>query len=101
MSFEERIEMKLSLGTKSLFIFLLSVLLLVLLTVFESSLTGLSVTAERTISFLLLVLPAIIGIGFGMMSIVRKESRRWIGILGILLNTLFAVFHLFLLSFAG
>ena len=101
MSFEERIEMKLSLGTKSLFIFLLSVLLLVLLTVFESSLTGLSVTAERTISFLLLVLPAIIGIGFGIMSIVRKESRRWIAIVGILLNTLFAVFHLFLLSFAG
>ena len=93
--------MKLSLGTKSLFIFLLSVLLLVLLTVFESSLTGLSVTAERTISFLLLVLPAIIGIGFGIMSIVRKESRRWIAIVGILLNTLFAVFHLFLLSFAG
>jgi len=93
--------MKFSLGVKSLALFLLSALFLVLLTLFESSLTGLSLAAERTISFLLLVLPAMIGIVFGIMSIVRKESRRWIAIVGILLNTLFAVFHLFLLSFAG
>ena len=93
--------MKLSLGAISLSLFLMSVLLLMLLTLFESSLTGLSHTAERTISFLLLVLPAIIGIGFGMMSIVRKESRRWIAIVGVLLNALFALFHLFLLWFAG
>ncbi len=53
------------------------------------------------ISLLLLVLPAVIGVVFGILSIVRKESSRWIGILGILLNTLFAGFHLFLLSFAG
>lgn len=93
--------MKLSLGVKSLALLLLSTLFLVLLTLFESSLTGLSLTAERTISLLLLVLPAMMGIVFGILSIVRKESRRWVGILGILLNTLFAVFHLLLLSFAG
>jgi hypothetical protein len=93
--------MKFSLGLKSLSLFLVSVLFLVLLTLFESSLAGLSLTAERTISLLLLVLPAAIGIVFGVLSLVRKESRRWIGILGISLNTLFAVFHLFLLSFAG
>jgi hypothetical protein len=93
--------MKLSLGIKSLSLFLVSALFLILLTLFESSLTGLSLTAERTISLLLLVLPAMIGIVFGIMSIVREESGRWIGILGILLNALFALFHLFLLSFAG
>ncbi len=93
--------MKLSLGVKSLALLLLSTLFLVLLTLFESSLTGLSLTAERTISLLLLVFPALLGIVFGIMSIVRKESRRWLGILGILLNGLFAAFHLFLLSFAG
>ena len=48
--------MKLSLGVKSLALFLVSVLFLLLLTLFESSLTGLSLTAERTISLLLLVL---------------------------------------------
>ena len=93
--------MKLSLGIKSLSLFLVSVLFLILLTLFESSLTGLSLTAERIISLLLLVLPAMIGVVFGIVSIVRKESKRWIGILGIFLNALFALFHLFLLSFAG
>jgi hypothetical protein len=93
--------MKFSLGVKSLSLFLASVLFLVFLTLFETSLSSLSLTAERTISLLLLVLPAVIGIVFGILSLVRKESRRWIGILGILLNALFAVFHLFLLSFAG
>jgi hypothetical protein len=93
--------MKLSLGTKSLVFFLLSVLFLVLLTVFESSLAGLSLTTERILSLLLLVVPAMIGIVFGVLSILRKESRPWLGVLGILLNALFALFHLFVLSFAG
>ena len=93
--------MKSSFGTKSIIFFLVSVLFLILLTLFESSLVGLSLMAERTISLLLLVLPAMTGIVFGILSLIRKESRLWIGILGILLNTLFAVFHLFLLSFAG
>ena len=93
--------MKSSFGTKSIIFFLVSVLFLILLTLFESSLVGLSLMAERTISLLLLVLPAMTGIVFGILSLTRKEPRRWIGILGILLNTLFALFHLFLLSFAG
>lgn len=90
-----------SLGAKSIFLFILSVLLLILVTLFESSLAELSLSAEKMLSLLLLVLPAVIGAVFGVLSIVRKESSRWIGILGILLNTLFAGFHLFLLSFAG
>jgi hypothetical protein len=93
--------MKSSLGVKSIILFLGSVLLLLLLTLFESSLVGLSLTAERIVSFILLVVPALIGTVFGGLSIVRKESRPWIGILGILLNALFAWFHLFVLSFAG
>lgn len=93
--------MNLSFGMRSLIVFVLSVLFLVLLTLFESSLAGVSITAERVISFLLLVLPGIIGIVFGVMGIVRKESRVWIAYLGILLNALFAIFHLFVLLFAG
>lgn len=93
--------MKLSLGAKSIALFVLSVLFLLLLTVFESSLAGLSLTAERAISVLLLVLPAVIGVVFGILSIMRKEPRPWVAILGILLNTLFALFFVFLLSFAG
>ena len=93
--------MKLSLGAKSIALFVLSVLLLVLLTVFESLLSGWSLTAEKVISALLLVLPAVIGVVFGILSIIRKKPRPWVAILGILLNALFALFFIFLLSFAG
>jgi len=90
-----------SFGVKSLILFALSVVFLVLLTLFESSLIGLSVTTERVISFLLLVLPGIVGIVFGVLGIARKESKTWVAYLGILLNASFALFHLLVLSFAG
>lgn len=93
--------MKLRLGAASLVLFLLSVLFLILMTLLESGLAGLSLTGERILSLLLLVLPAIVGTLFGVLSILRKESRPWLGILGTLLNALFALFHLLLLSFAG
>lgn len=93
--------MKLSLGAKSIALFVLSVLFLVLLTVFEASLSGLSLTLERVISALLLILPGIIGAVFGILGILRKEPKLWMAILGVLLNTLFALFFIFLLSFAG
>ena len=93
--------MNLSLGAKAIALFGLSVLFLVLLTLFESLLSGTSLTAEKAISALLLVLPGVIGVAFGILSIIRKESRLWMAILGILLNALFALFHIFVISFAG
>jgi len=93
--------MKLSLAAKSIAFFGLSILFLVLLTLFESSLSGISLKAEKVISALLLVLPGVIGVAFGVLSILRKESKPWMAILGVLLNALFAVFFIFLLSFAG
>ena len=35
------------------------------------------------------------------LSLARREAKRWMAILGIVLNGLFACFHAFLLSFAG
>ena len=93
--------MNLSLGAKAIALFGLSVLFLVLLTLFEPSLSGMSLTAEKAISALLLILPGVIGVAFGILSISRKESRLWMAILGILLNVLFALFHIFVISFAG
>ena len=93
--------MKLSFGAKSLALFALSLLFLVLLTLFESSLQNLSITAERILSLLLLVVPALIGVVFGFLGIRRREDRRWMSILGIVLNALFALFHIFVISFAG
>jgi hypothetical protein len=93
--------MKLDLGAKSIALFLLSVGFLILLTLFESSLAGLSLAAERLLSVLLLVLPAGIGAAFGILSMIRKEPKPWVAMLGTLLNALFALFHIFVISFAG
>jgi hypothetical protein len=88
-------------ATKSLLLFMVSVVFYVLLTVFESAFMGLPVTAERIITGLLLVLPGIIGVIFGVLSLVRREDNRWRGLTGIVLNAVFALFHMFLLGFAG
>lgn len=96
-----RAYLKMTFGAKSLVLFVLSVLILVLLTLFESSLSGMLPTTERVISALLLILPGIVGIIFGVMSILRKEPRVWVAILGVILNALFALFHFAVLSFAG
>lgn len=90
-----------SLAGKSLLLFGLSIVFLVLLTLFESSLLGLSDTAERFLSALLLIVPGIIGIVLGALSLQRKERKTGMAVAGILLNALFALFHLFVLSFAG
>jgi len=96
-----RIFMKLSLGMKSILLFVLAIVFLILLTLFETSLAGLAMTTERIISLLLLVLPGVIGVVYGVLSIVRKEPKTWIAYLGILLNALFVLFQLFVISFAG
>ena len=93
--------MKMSLGTKSLALFALSIVFLVLLTLFESLLSGMSLAAERVISVLLLVLPGLIGIVLGVLGVLRRESRIWPAIIGIILNALFVLFQTAILFFAG
>ena len=67
--------MNLSLGVKSILLFVLSIVFLVLLTLFETALVGLTITTERMLSLLLLVLPGVAGVVYGFLGIVRKESR--------------------------
>ena len=93
--------MKISSTSKSLSLFVISIVFLVLLTLFEDALSGLPVTAERMISGLLLVLPGLLGVIFGVLGLIRREGRPWLAVLGILLNLLFALFHMSVLSFAG
>jgi hypothetical protein len=76
-------------------------LTLVILTAFESAFMGMSIELERIITFVLLVLPAAAGSVLGMLSLVRKEGRSGLAIAGLVLNTLFALFFLVLLSVAG
>jgi hypothetical protein len=85
----------------SLTLFLLSVVFLGAVTLFESALVGISTGAERLLTFLLLVLPAGTGSVLGVMSLVRREGRAWLGVTLVVLNTLFALFHLLIVLFAG
>jgi len=93
--------MNMSLGAKSLALFAVSVLFLLFITLFESSLSGMSLIAEKVFSALLLVLPGAVGIVLGVLGLLRRESGRWMAVLGILLNALFALFQIFVISFAG
>jgi hypothetical protein len=90
-----------NLGAKSLALFGLSLLFLILLTLFESLILNLSITGERILSFLVLVLPAVIGVVLGVRGLRAREGKLWMSVLGIVLNALFALFHVFVLSFAG
>jgi len=90
-----------SLAGASMLLFGLSLILLMGLTLSEAALVGMSQAAERIVSFLLLVLPAAVGIVLGVSSLMRREGLAWLAILGIVLNTLFALFHLMILFFAG
>jgi hypothetical protein len=85
----------------SLYLFGLSIILLIAMTAFESALVGTSQGTQRIITFLTLVLPAMAGLVFGIISVSRKEGRTALAVTGIILNTLFAIFHLLILSFAG
>jgi hypothetical protein len=93
--------MKLSLATASLILFGLSLILLFLLTFFEAALLGMSAEVERIISLLGLVLPAGIGAVLGVISLTRRERRMGLAIAGVVLNVLFALFHLMVILFAG
>ena len=93
--------MKRNLASGSLLLFGLSILLLGTLTAFEPALRGMSLPAERLVTFLLLVLPAGVGLVLGLLSLFRKEGRTWLAIAGILLNGLFGLFHSLILLFAG
>ena len=93
--------MKWSFAAASLALFVVSMLFLLLLTLFESSLTNMSMAAERLVSAILLVVPGVVGVILAVMSFLRKEAKQWMALLGILLNALFALFHVFVLAFAG
>lgn len=79
----------------------LSLVLWLAMTLFESSLVGMTLATERLLTFLLLVLPAGIGTVLGIVSLVRKEGRTGLAITSIMLNVLFALFFLAIVLFAG
>jgi hypothetical protein len=78
-----------------------SVILLLLLTLSESVLTGMSIGMERLVTFLLLVLPAGAGSALGVLGLTRRQGPLWLAWAGTILNGLFALFHMMIVLFAG
>ena len=93
--------MKRSLAILSLTLFGISVIFLIAWTLSESAFAGMSTAAERIITLALLVLPAGMGAMMGVMSLMHREGKMSLAITGIVLNTLFALFHLMIVLFAG
>jgi hypothetical protein len=93
--------MKRSFASTSILMFIISLAMLWILTLFESFLMGLTTAMEKLVSALILVLPAVVGVVFGILSLRRNEPKPWIAIAGILLNGAFAIFNILVLAFAG
>ena len=93
--------MKLSLAATSLLLLGFSIIFLIVWTLSEAAFAGMSTLAERIVTFLMLVLPTGIGAVLGVMSLVRREGKAVLASTGVVLNTLFALFHLMLILFAG
>ena len=93
--------MKRNFASTSILMFIISLAMLWVLTLFEAFLSGLTTAMERLVSALILVLPAVVGVVFGILSLRRNEPKPWIAIAGILLNGAFAIFNVLVLSFAG
>jgi hypothetical protein len=83
--------------------FLILTLLLFLLTSvsLDSWLAQLSLSAQRWLVFLLLIVPPVLGVLMGLLAVVRQPQRRLAAVGGIILNGLVATFFLALLAIAG
>ena len=81
---------------------ILTLLLFLLTSVsLDSWLAQLSLTAQRCLVALLLIVPPLLGVLLGLLAIAR-ERQRWLGALAaIILNGLLGSFFLALLAFAG
>ena len=90
-----------SLATISQILFGILVIFLIAWTGFESAWAGMSTVTERILTVLLLVLPAGVGAVLGLLSLIHREGRAWLAITSIVLNSLFALFHLMIVLFAG
>ena len=93
--------MKPKLASISILLFLISLVMLLSVSLFEIYLSGLTIRVERLVSALVLLLPACAGVVFGGLSLRRREPKPWVAITGMALNGAFAAFNLLVLAFAG
>jgi hypothetical protein len=91
----------LSFAVRSVLLFGLSVVLLIVYNLADSAIGVMPLIADRIIVVLAFIAPTVIGVLLGIRSIIRREGKTWLALAGILLNGLFAAFHLMIVLLAG
>jgi len=93
--------MKSSYTIRSLVVLIVSIVILIILTVADPVLAGTSIATQRLITFVGLILIPLSGSVLAILGLVRRDGRTWIASICLIGNTLFALFHLALVFFAG
>ena len=69
--------------------------------ILEPLISNLSNTIQRILMVLTLVFPAILGVIFAITGLAKKESRKWIHIIALIINLLESLYFGLLVLFAG
>ncbi len=69
--------------------------------ILEPLISDLSNTIQRIMAILTLLLPAVLGFIFAIVGLVRKEHRKWIHIIGLIINLLESLYFGLLVLIAG
>lgn len=69
--------------------------------ILEPLISNLSNTIQRILMVLTLVFPAMLGVIFSITGLVKKESRKWIHIIALLINLLESLYFGLLVLIAG
>ncbi len=89
-------------GIYSIILMFIPVLSVVVLTfILEPFVNNLSITIQRIIAVLTLLLPAVLGFILAVVGLVKKEDRKWIHIIGMIVNLLESLYFGLLVLIAG
>ena len=89
-------------GTLSIIFMFIPILSVVVLTfIFEPFVNNLSNTIQRIMAILTLLLPAVLGFIFAIVGLLRKEYRKWMHVIGLIINLLESLYFALLVSIAG
>jgi Na+/melibiose symporter-like transporter len=89
-------------GTISIILMFVPVLAIALLSfVFEPIVSDLSNNIQRMMMVLTLLLPALLGFLFAIVGLVKKEHRKWIYVIGLIINLLESLYFGLLVLLAG
>lgn len=89
-------------GIFSIILMFVPILSVVMLSfIFEPIVSNLSNTIQRIMAVLTLLLPAVLGFIFAIVGLVKKERRKWIHIIGLIINLLESLHFGLLVLIAG